>query len=293
MAEYGRSGAALAARLERGELIVFPACPFGLPEGDDHNFLLQQQLGGRHHKNISYDPRTHRAAGFRHESADQAARLRQLLAAFSDSASAWLAKVLPEYAKSWKLDRASFRPEEEATRQLRLTARNDLLHVDAFPTRPTNGARLLRLFANINPDEPRIWATSDTFPELLARFGAEVGLPNASSQNWLQRTGRDLLRLFHSTKSERSEYDAFMLRLHDFLKRNDDFQEKARRRYWTFPAGSAWLLMADGLSHAALRGRFALEHSFFISREALALPQEAPAALLENACSAPILGRAA
>ena len=51
------------------------------------------------------------------------------------------------YAATWKPDRGSYRPEEEATRRLRLTARNDLIHVDAFPNRPTQGYRILRVFA--------------------------------------------------------------------------------------------------------------------------------------------------
>jgi hypothetical protein len=75
-----------------------------------------------------------------------------------------------------------------------------------------------------------------------------------------------------------------MLRLHDFLKRCDAFQERAPRRLWHFAPGSAWLVMTDGVSHAELRGRFALEHSYFVAPESLRLPQESPLALLERAC---------
>ena len=57
---------------------------------------------------------------------------------------------LPRYSRHWELDRVSYRGLEEATRQLRLTARNDLLHIDAFPTRPSNGWRILRVFLNVN-----------------------------------------------------------------------------------------------------------------------------------------------
>jgi len=49
-------------RLERGDVVYFPICPFLLPEGDDRRFLLEQQLGGRVHKNIGYDPRSGKAA---------------------------------------------------------------------------------------------------------------------------------------------------------------------------------------------------------------------------------------
>src|SRR5438876_5510032 len=181
--------------LERGEVVVYPACPFPLPEGDDRRFLLDQQLGGKAHKNISYDSHTDRAAGFRRRTADQSDRLTDLLAAFSRNATAWLADALPRYAQSWKLDRVSFRPEEEATRHLRLTARNDLLHVDAFPSRPTQGWRILRLFANLNATEPRVWVTSDTFPALLERYGAEVGLPQPDGAGWAGRLGQRVLGL--------------------------------------------------------------------------------------------------
>ena len=79
-----------------------------------------------------------------------------MLAWFSRTATDWLAGILPRYAQHWQLDRASYQPEEEATRRLRLTARNDLLHVDAFPSRPSQGRRILRLFVNVNLTEPRI-----------------------------------------------------------------------------------------------------------------------------------------
>src|SRR5262249_45758017 len=74
-------------------------------------------------------------------------------------------------------------------------ARNDLLHTDAFPTRPSCGWRILRLFVNVNASEPRIWATGDTFPTLLRRYGELVGLPLPGVQTWAERLGRRLLGL--------------------------------------------------------------------------------------------------
>lgn len=285
--------AALEERLERGEIIHYPVSPFPLPAGDDHRFLLDQQLASRVHKNISYDPHSGKAAGFRQHSAAQAGRLRAILASFAETTTAWLARTLPGYAQSWIRDRVSYRPLEEATRKVRLTARNDLLHVDAFPSRPTQGYRILRVFANINPTEPRIWITSDPFGKLLERFGREAGLPKASQVGMLGRLRRGMLGLFIKSLSRRTVYDAFMLRFHDFLKSNDEFQEHALKRYWTFEPGSAWMVFTDTASHAALRGRFALEHSYFVAPESLVLPAESPPALLERACGVPVLKRAA
>jgi hypothetical protein len=278
--------APLEERLERGEVIFYATCPFSLPAGEDREFLFRQGLGSRAHKNISYDPATGKAAGFRRESPAQAERLRRLLAAFAEEATSWLARGVPGYARSWRRDRVSFRPEEEATRKLRLTARNDLLHVDAFPSRPTQGWRILRLFANLNATEPRVWVTSDTFPTLLERYGAEVGLPQPDGAGWAGRLGQRVLGLFRPGRRTRTEYDAFMLRLHDFLKRNEEFQERSRKRVWKFPPGSMWLAFTDTASHAALRGRYALEHSYFVAPESLVLPEESPPALLAQACAA-------
>jgi hypothetical protein len=283
----------LEERLERGEIEYYPVCPFPVPEGEGRLFLLEQRLASRAHKNISYDPHTAKAAGFFRHSTEQAERLRTLLATFSQTATTWLANLLPRYVRGWQLDRVSFRPEEEATRRLRLKARNDLLHVDAFPSRPTQGRRILRLFVNMNLTEPRIWATSDPFARLLERFGRAAGLPTSQGPGLARQLGHQMLRLFHLGRPERSAYDAFMLRFHDFLKANDDFQEHGPKRFWTFPPGCAWLVFTDTASHAALRGRYALEHSYFIAPETLALPAESPPALLERACGISVLKCAA
>jgi hypothetical protein len=291
--QSARASAPLAEQLERGEVIHYPVCPFPLPVGDDRRFLLEQRLSSRAHKNISYDPHTGKAGGFLCHSPAQAGRLRDLLAEFSRTVTAWLAGVLPAYASAWQLDRVSFRPEEEATRRLRLTARNDLLHLDAFPSRPTNGYRILRVFANINRTEPRVWVTSDPFAKLLQRYGREVGLPGQAGPGWMYRLRSGVAGLFRPGRRRRSPYDEFMLRFHNFLKASEAFQEGCPKRFWHFLPGSAWLAMTDTASHAALRGRFALEHSYFIAPESLALPAESPPALLERACGIGVLSRAA
>jgi hypothetical protein len=276
----------LEERLERGEVFYYPVAPFPLPRGADLELLLGQQLGGLAHKNISYDPATGTVNGYARSGAAQVGRLREVFAAFSRAVTGWLAGTVPVYSTGWDLDRVSFRPQEEATRRLRLTARNDLLHVDAFPGRPSHGRRILRVFANLNPREPRIWVTSDPFAKLLRRYGEAAGLPGRPLAGWLRHLGQGVLRLLRPRRRRRSVYDTFMLRFHDFLKGSEEFQERGPKRLWTFPPGSAWLAMTDTCSHSVLRGRYALEHSYFVSPATLALPDEAPPALLEAACAA-------
>jgi hypothetical protein len=277
--------ASIAERLERGEVVHYPTSPFPLPDGVDLTVLLDLRLAP-FSKNISYDPAKDTAQGFLKNNPVHGEAVRAVFARFSQDATAWLAGVLPRYAAAWKLDRGSYRPEEEATRRLRHTARNDLLHVDAFPNRPTQGCRILRAFANVNPTEPRVWVTSEPFAKLLERHGEAAGLPGARHGAWAKHVVKSVLRLFRPGGPRHSPYDRFMLRFHDYLKTNEQFQDRTPKRLWNFAPGSVWLAMTDTCSHAVLRGRFALEHSYFIPEAALALPDESPAVLLQKMCAA-------
>lgn len=281
----------LEQRLEEGAIVTLAPCPFTLPSQDELAFLYEQKVGGLGHKNISYA--AGRVTGHERHSQEQATTLTRILGEFAERAQNWLAGQLPGYARNWRPDRVSYRPEEEATRKIRLTARNDLLHVDAFPSRPTQGARILRLFVNIHPSEPRVWATSDDFASLLERYGAVLGYHQDVMRQWAWKMGQGLLRILGGPGEARSEYDHFMLRLHHFLKGNEEYQEQARKKFWHFPPGSAWLAFTDGFCHAELRGRFALEQTYFVSPEALTLPDRSPAVMFARASRSATDARAA
>ncbi|HZZ79058.1 MAG TPA: Kdo hydroxylase family protein, partial [Gemmataceae bacterium] len=155
------------------------------------------------------------------------------------------------------------------------------------------GQRILRLYVNINPTDERVWMTSDTFAKVLEKYGQQVGLPRSETSTWVRRLGHGLLGIFQPMVLERTEYDEFMLRLHHFLKSCDEFQEHAPRKLWYFKPGTAWLLFSDTISHAELRGQYALEHSFFVAPETLLLPAESPPMLLERMSGISVLPAAA
>ncbi len=271
----------LAERLEKGELVHFPRCPFSFLSPDDLAFLREQKLAP-FEKNISLDPENGRLTNQRIRQEHEGQRLVAILRDFASTASSWLAKEVPAYSQHWIRDRVTFRPEEEAMRRLRPSARNDALHLDAFPSRPSQGHRILRLFVNIHETDARVWATSETFPRILARYGQVVGLP-ATHEDWAERITARVLSIFQPGAERRSSYDHFMLRLHHFLKANNEFQERSPRKLWYFQPGACWLAFTDMLSYAELRGQYALEHSFFVAPESLMFPDLSPPNLVMQA----------
>jgi hypothetical protein len=278
--EHGRW---CCARLEEGNILFFEKTPFQLPPHELRFLLGQKQSEAAYHKNIAYRPLSDRLTGYAQRSGADKQRVHALMRQYSQTVIEFTRQLLPPYAGLWTVDFASFRPQQEAGRQIRLRARNDLLHVDSFPTRPTNGNRILRVFTNINPTEPRVWETSETFDNLAARFVGAGGMPLPRRMPWGPK--RVLIKLARAARIlslARSPYDEWMLCFHHFLKANQEFQDKCVRTRWEFPPHSTWLVFTDMVSHAVLSGQFALEQTFIISKSSLVLPEKAPVRVLER-----------
>src|SRR3989442_3770637 len=287
--------ARLCAELESGNILFcdreainlcFPRTAFPI-SAEEREFLLgQKQTSAAYHKNIAYRPGEDRVTGLDKSEAAEAERLRKILRDYSQSAAEFLKKLLPPYAGKWKLDFASYRPLEEKGRPARTRARNDLPHVDSFPTRPTNGDRILRLFTNINPSKNRVWITSETFEAIAPRFAEALGIPGAPSASRVARAMRKVARTLahavHWPGALRSPYDVFMHRCHNAMKEDAAFQAECPKQRWEFPPDATWIVFTDCLSHAVLEGQYALEQTFLVSREALVAPERSPLAVLER-----------
>lgn len=266
-------------QLERGQILFFRDIPFRLSTEDKRFLLSQKQADSRFHKNISYRPGTDALNGVSTGSPDRE-RLHQVMRAFSGEVTGFVSRFLAPYAGKFKLDYASFRPLEEQVRDLPLHKRNDLLHVDAFPTRPTRGGRILRVFVNINPAAARVWKVGEPFHAFLPKI--------ARAQTLAPPYRGDRARLLAGFASrlglpiaDRSRYDEFMLYLHDWLKENGSFQKDAVSREISFPPGCCWMVYTDGVPHAVLTGQYALEQTFIVPAQALVSPQAAPVSVLE------------
>ena len=280
------AGLTYCRALEAGQILLFPRAPFELPAGDRAFLLTRRQAGAGYHKNIAYRPQRDRVTGVVKQAADDADRLRHVLRDYSRRVAGFAATLLPTYARAWRLDFASFRPQEEAGRSLPPHARNDRLHVDAFPTRPSGGDRILRVFTNINPTADRVWLTGDNFERLAERFALSSGLLPAVQRPSLARRLRRLARSLGLPVTVRSPYDSFMMAFHHFLKGNLEYQQAAETERLAFPPASTWLVFTDMVSHAVLSGQYALEQTFIVPRESLALPEKAPIAILERIAGA-------
>ena len=286
--DYSARGRWLCSQLEAGNILFFPRQPFEISQKDRDFLLGQTQTSSALHKNIAYRPAEDRITGLAKSDTVDTARLLAIMRNYSQHAAQFLAELLTPYSGKSKLDFASFRPLEERGRPARLHARNDLPHFDSFPTRPTNGGRILRLFSNINPSQNRIWATSQTFEAIGPHFAEKLGLPSARSNNPLARGLRQLAKTIQLPGARRSPYDDFMHRCHNAMKEDAAFRENCPKRRWEFPPNSSWMVFTDSVSHAVLEGQYALEQTFLVSREAMVEPHKSPIAILERIADHPL-----
>lgn len=258
--------------LEAGRVLMLAQLPFRVTP--DELFLLAPRIMGSERKNISFDP----AAGTVNNTAlqgDDRAKLIAMLRRFGDAAEQMLRDLLPGYAATMERARTSFRPAEIAGRAYSPRHDDRLLHVDAFPSRPMRGHRILRLFCNIALDgAPRAWRVGEPFPDFARQFLPRTGgaLPGSA---WL-------LEQLGITKGRRSEYDRIMLRLHDTGKLDASYQSGAPKADVAFPAGTTWLCFTDQVLHAALAGHCALEQTFHLPVAAMARPERSPLRVLEQ-----------
>ncbi len=273
------------ALLESGDILFFPETPVPLTSDDTAFLLGQQQTDSSLHKNIAYKPAADVLTGLDTKTADSATvdRLRGVMRGYSEAVAGFLAEFLAPYAGNMRRDYASFRPQEEQNRDLPLRRRNDLLHTDAFPTRPTHGARILRFFNNIHPSRTRDWVVSDPFRELAPQFapGQIAPKPDSGAGRAAKGFARAIGLGGALPAVKRSPYDDFMMRFHNFLKENEGWQQDAAKYPYGFPAGSSWMVFTDTVPHAVLAGQYALEQTFLVEPQAQVAPEHAPLTVLE------------
>lgn len=270
VAVVARSDAERAmALLEHGQVLMLPDLAFDVSGAAD---VIYAEVSDAGVKNVSYNPANGELKGTPLAGAGRE-RLTGAVAGYSDWAEALVRDLLPAYGKGLQKGRTSFRPRA-ADHNLSKRKDDRRLHVDAFPSNPVQGRRILRVFRNVNPaGEARNWRVGEPFADYAARF-----LPRARPMPPGLGAMLQALRL---TKGRRTPYDALMLQLHDAAKEDDDYQAHGPRWAVDFPAGATWMCFTDGVVHAALGGRYAFEQTFYLPVSAMGDPAASPLRTLE------------
>jgi hypothetical protein len=257
--------------LESGKVLYFPMLPFSLSDGESG--LLTAALSNGRAKNISRDP-DGKMQGDK-ASPQESVHLALMMSRFAAQARSLVVDLFPGYANAIEQARTSYRPVEIAGRSY--SPRNDdkRLHVDAFPSRPQRGQRILRVFSNVHPTGgTRLWHVGEPFEDVAKRFAGQARRP-LPLEPWL-------FELLGITRGRRSPYDYLMLGLHDGAKLDADYQAKAPQIEFAFPAGTSWMCFTDQTMHAAVAGQFALEQTFHLPVAAQARPERSPLKVLEQ-----------
>jgi hypothetical protein len=264
------------ATLEGGGVLILPHVSFRL-ERDETRFLSPQWGDGKS-KNISFDGAALKGAA---GSAQDLAALSRMIARFAASAADLVTTLFPRYAPYVKRARTSFRPQPAVGRAVSWRKDDSRLHVDAFPSRPNHGERILRVFSNVSPVEDRVWRVGESFENVARTFLPRIQRPFPGVPA--------LLSLMHVTKGARSEYDHLMLGLHDRAKADLDYQKRCAQQVVHFPPGATWLCFSDQVMHAAVSGQHMLEQTIHVPISALYDPQSSPLAILERLCGRSLL----
>jgi len=279
------------SHLEAGDVLYFPQTPVPMPP-DDLTFLLgQQQTSSSLHKNIAYKPDRDKLSGVDEKAAnsEEIGRMHEVMRRYSKSIESFLSTFLAPYERRWRLDYASFRPLEEKGRDLPVRRRNDLLHTDAFPTRPTHGWRILRFFHNIHPTRTRDWVIGEPFSRVVGEFApGKLAVPQPD--NAVARAGKQVAQATGLAalvpQWKRGPYDEFMMRLHNTMKEDSAFQATCVREEVQFGPGSSWMVYTETVPHAVLGGQYALEQTFLVDPGAMVVRESAPIAILEKMAGA-------
>ena len=257
--------------LERGDVVLFPHLPFALSPAEAK--LLDPAAVKVGTKTVKFDPDTGRVWGYA-EGIDAAA-MKSMLARYADYTRGLLDALIPSYGSALKIGNTSFRPVEAQGRDQSKRHDDTLLHVDAFPSRPSHGQRIMRVFTNVHPGtKPRVWRVGEPFEAVAERFLPRIAAPIPGSAG--------LMKLVGITKSRRSPADHYMLQLHDRMKLDDAYQSTVPHRTVEFAPGQTWMVFTDQVSHAAMSGQHALEQTFTLDIDGMTHPEHAPVRVLER-----------
>ena len=237
------------AALERGEVVFFPHLAFDFHPHERSFFTANHST--KRAKNISYNAKNRTIRGANCPEAIQQ-QYQVMMQRYVDATENLMQALFPSYTARLQTGRTSFRPVEIAGRIPKSIRKDDTkLHVDAFPTSPTQGNRIIRVFTNVNPNQkPRAWRLGEPFAQVAERFLPQVKRP------W---PGRGmLLKTLRITRGYATEYDYTMLQLHHLMKSDPAYQKQVSQQEVLFAPGCTWIvILRSSVACSPCRSAFA------------------------------------
>jgi len=259
--------------LEQGQVVYMPKLSFDLTP--DEKALLRPDIVSGKAKNICFDSRNQ----ISHSTSLQGKErdtLNTMMRRYADFSCALISHLMPYDMSKIEQARTSFRPVEVFGRPSSYRKDDTRLHVDAFPSTPMHGKRILRVFNNVNPDgKARVWRLGEPFQNVAQRFLPKVRAPFPGSAT--------LLRAIKATRTKRTAYDHYMMRIHNAMKADVAYQKSVSQTEFHFPPGATWLVFTDQASHAAMTGQYLFEQSFYLPVSAMMDESRSPLRVLEEA----------
>jgi hypothetical protein len=258
--------------VENGEVLSFAHLPFVMSDAE-RKFLDPRWADGKA-KNISLRWPSGEMRGAAGDATDLV-DLRAMIVRYAEMSEALALRLFPHYRGNLKRGNTSFRPVDVAGRETSWRKDDTRLHVDAFPSNPMHGTRLLRVFCNVNPSgEPRRWRVGEPFEAHAKRYLPAISRPLPGSAWLLEKSG--------ITKRRRTEYDHVMLQLHDRAKADLQFQQTSPQMRVDFAPGTTWVVFSDQVLHAAMGGQHMMEQTFYLDAQHQQRPQASPRGVLER-----------
>jgi 3-deoxy-D-manno-oct-2-ulosonic acid (Kdo) hydroxylase len=264
--------------LEHGRVLFFPTLAFTLEAPE--RLFLSPSCADRRSKNLSFNPQTGVVRGNACKGPQQEA-LAAMMARYAAQTLGLVHSLLPQHRDPLNQALTSYRPIAVEGRVSSYKKDDRRLHIDAFPSRPTQGWRILRVFSNVHPtDAARLWQIGEPFEAFVAQFLPRVP-PFWPGVSWL-------LERLQITRGRRTPYDHLMLALHDLAKGDEAYQRTAPRVDIAFPPGSTWMAYTDRVLHAVRAGQYLFEQTFHLPVTVMREPHHAPLRILEAACGRPL-----
>jgi hypothetical protein len=268
--------ATLQSIIERGGVVACPSLAFAVT--DDERAFFDASLADDQRKSIYIRPGRDGITGTKASGATRDA-VAAMIGRYAESSHALIDGLFPGYRARSHATGTSFRPRAigDLSSGKALSWRKDdtRLHVDAFPSNPTHGDRILRVFCNVHPTTmPRGWRVGESFTSMATRF-----LPRTRD---LPPGGAWLMHRLGITKRPRSAYDHLMLQLHDLAKSDLDYQRTCPQQAVDFLPGTTWICFSDQVMHAAMSGQFMFEQTYRLPLSVIADVEASPLRTLER-----------